>query len=356
MARGDFLPGVVLPPNGLMDAVLSACHPLAPVISIAVRTLSAAYVDGWVPANHLTPGVVLHATGTLAGLLRLTTDKVGEVLDAMDATGLLTTGTDGARRMADHEVIIGAVADVNVRHARRESRNKTRANKYNRLDGVCLTNRDHCLPHEKTTEDNATMTPGHDAPAGSSTVQDRHYQSSPSGSCSKKETGEIGIGGCGGKGEENHPSRQAARSRRLSADDATRILAMARTREPTPSEWTIERRLCVRMLRLMVGLKPDRVLPTPAALSGWETDMRLLLKDRHGNHAAINRVMMWALQPGGFWAPNVASPSKLRQKFDQIEAQMQREGAQAIPIPPAATTTPPPYVRVFRLEDEGRVS
>jgi hypothetical protein len=199
-----------------MDAVLSACHPLAPVISVAVRTLSAACVDGWVPANNLTPGVVLHATGTLAGLLRLTPAKVGAVLAAMDATGLLATGPDGARRMADHEAVIDGVVSSGVLSYQRSAKRKSRANKINKIDAKCQGQSMTCHDMSKTCPgqswthgDTVAEPTGHDAPAGSTYSQDRHFPGFPSESLTKTGEGE-GEGGVGEGGPvRSQPPRLA---------------------------------------------------------------------------------------------------------------------------------------------------
>jgi hypothetical protein len=59
------------------------------------------------------------------------------------------------------------------------------------------------------------------------------------------------------------------------------------------------------------GVKPDS--------DRWLTAMRLLLKDRGGDIAEVERIIRWS-QADSFWQANILSPTNLREKFDQLYA------------------------------------
>lgn len=50
---------------------------------------------------------------------------------------------------------------------------------------------------------------------------------------------------------------------------------------------------------------------------GWVRDMRLLIADRHGDVAEVERVVRWS-QADSFWQGVILSPGKLREKFTQL--------------------------------------
>jgi hypothetical protein len=61
----------------------------------------------------------------------------------------------------------------------------------------------------------------------------------------------------------------------------------------------------------------------------WLSSMRLLVADRHGDHAEVERVLRWS-QADSFWQANILSPTKLREKFTQLLARM--NGSPAITV------------------------
>lgn len=74
-------------------------------------------------------------------------------------------------------------------------------------------------------------------------------------------------------------------------------------------------RLCER-LGAAIRRNDERahVAPTSAR---WQTDMRLLLGDRDGNSAEIERIIDWC-QGHHFWRANILSPGKLRKQFTAL--------------------------------------
>lgn len=62
----------------------------------------------------------------------------------------------------------------------------------------------------------------------------------------------------------------------------------------------------------------------------WLTDMRLLLADRQGDVAEVERVLRWS-QADAFWQANILSPSKLRQQF--VALAQRAKGAHLRPVP-----------------------
>lgn len=82
-------------------------------------------------------------------------------------------------------------------------------------------------------------------------------------------------------------------------------------------------RLCNR-LALKIRLNDPRADVNPCSVR-WTTDMRLLLRDRQGDVAEVERVIDWC-QQDPFWAVNVLSPGKLRKQFTAL---VQRANAEA---------------------------
>ena len=79
---------------------------------------------------------------------------------------------------------------------------------------------------------------------------------------------------------------------------------------PTPI-----RLLCQRLAEQIVS-NDARANPKPES-DRWLTDMRLLVEDRHGDVAEVQRVIDWC-QADPFWRSNILSPGKLRKQFTQL--------------------------------------
>lgn len=62
----------------------------------------------------------------------------------------------------------------------------------------------------------------------------------------------------------------------------------------------------------------------------WLTDMRLLLADRAGDVAEVERIVDWC-QQDDFWRSNVLSPGKLRKQFTQLMLASKRRGERRSP-------------------------
>lgn len=67
--------------------------------------------------------------------------------------------------------------------------------------------------------------------------------------------------------------------------------------------------------------KPDARLP--ANLEPWANTFRLMMERDRREPSRIAEVIIWC-QNNEFWRTNILSADKLRQKFDQLELQMQR--------------------------------
>ena len=57
----------------------------------------------------------------------------------------------------------------------------------------------------------------------------------------------------------------------------------------------------------------------------WSRDIEKIMRIDKRTEADIRSVIRWCQQPGGFWAANILSGNKLRQKFPTLYAQMNRD-------------------------------
>jgi hypothetical protein len=78
-----------------------------------------------------------------------------------------------------------------------------------------------------------------------------------------------------------------------------------------------ERRLCALLAELIVQRDPKSKAPLFADKPRWLTSMRLLIADRGGDVAEVERVLRWC-QADPFWQSNVLSAPKLREQFEQL--------------------------------------
>lgn len=92
-------------------------------------------------------------------------------------------------------------------------------------------------------------------------------------------------------------------------------------------------RLC-RLLAELVRERDPKAKPDPES-AGWLRPMRLLLADREGDTAEVERVLRWS-QAHPFWQTNVLCPEKLRKQFSALTIKMK-----AAPIRAAVDTAAP---------------
>lgn len=98
--------------------------------------------------------------------------------------------------------------------------------------------------------------------------------------------------GLGPKGETGTPVARARKAVDPAVQRLCRVLAdLIRQRDPKAT------------------VKPDS--------DRWSTDMRLLVADRDGDLAEVERVLRWS-QADPFWQQNILSPGKLRAQFTQL--------------------------------------
>lgn len=71
----------------------------------------------------------------------------------------------------------------------------------------------------------------------------------------------------------------------------------------------------------ILATKPDAKVP--ANLDSWAETFRLMVERDNREPARIAEIIVWC-QKDEFWRANILSADKLRQKFDQLELQMQR--------------------------------
>lgn len=81
-------------------------------------------------------------------------------------------------------------------------------------------------------------------------------------------------------------------------------------------------RLCGLLADLI--LQDDPKAKVSPSSDRWQTAMRLLLKDRGGDVAEVERVMRWA-RHNDFWQPIILSPENLRRKFETLRGQSLRQ-------------------------------
>jgi len=76
-------------------------------------------------------------------------------------------------------------------------------------------------------------------------------------------------------------------------------------------------------------------------LERWANEIRLTREIDNRTDQEIRRVFWWANQ-NTFWRGNILSPAKLREKFTQLLAQSQRNGAHD--APPSGPPKSEPYI------------
>lgn len=121
--------------------------------------------------------------------------------------------------------------------------------------------------------------------------------------------------------EEQNPSSSPATQEKASATGLLRIPQVKQ------DAWL----LCCR---LEAHLRLANFKPLPRITEGWERDMEYLLRIDGRSRREVEDVLGWLeesrTEAAAFWRPNIRSPFKLRQHFDQLSARRQlayRNGA-----------------------------
>lgn len=77
-----------------------------------------------------------------------------------------------------------------------------------------------------------------------------------------------------------------------------------------------------------------------ATVQRWAKDIDLLIRKDQRTPDEIRRVILWVQTPGCFWASNILSGAKLREKFPQLLGGMSSRGSAAAPKLSATTFDP----------------
>lgn len=85
------------------------------------------------------------------------------------------------------------------------------------------------------------------------------------------------------------------------------------------------------LLADLIRQRDPKAKVNPEAAS-WLKAMRLLLGDRDGDVADVERVLRWS-QADSFWQSNILCPAKLREKFTQLRGRMEGGGLHAVRPP-----------------------
>jgi len=116
--------------------------------------------------------------------------------------------------------------------------------------------------------------------------------------------------------------------------------------------------LAEHLLARILQNKPN--YKRPRSLDSWANTMRLMVEQDHRSPERLRTLIDWC-QSDGFWWRNVLSADKLRDKFDQLEADMlakeRRIGnsatrASPVYVPPAPTLAQVQHLERLRQERE----
>lgn len=69
-----------------------------------------------------------------------------------------------------------------------------------------------------------------------------------------------------------------------------------------------------------------------ASIQRWATDIEKLIRIDNRTPEEIRAVILWAQAPGCFWAPNILSGAKLREKFPTLITQASRSRQNSTPL------------------------
>jgi hypothetical protein len=203
--------------NQFTDVTLLDCHRFAPLISHVVDIRSTEFGDeqGWIEPKYLTTGAIALTLGPIAEAMHLTREKIGEVLEALLAYGLIERSDSGAMRTSWYSETIASHNASVTRAGNSASQKKRRNNENSNLGHKCKDKVTTLSDKVRQGDEQVGLAEPHDAPVDTSTSLDLYLQRSPSGSCIKAGEGEENRdrGGVGGEGEGEpqrlHPPRLA---------------------------------------------------------------------------------------------------------------------------------------------------
>ncbi len=118
-------------------------------------------------------------------------------------------------------------------------------------------------------------------------------------------------------------------------NDLPKKTAKFKLKKPWPEdgyEYRIAKQIYIEHVKHDPGFLPDEKR-REASLQLWASDLDKLMRidGRHRNE--IYKVIRWTQEPGNFWAANILSGSKLREKYATLFAQMNRaKGHATAPI------------------------
>lgn len=91
-------------------------------------------------------------------------------------------------------------------------------------------------------------------------------------------------------------------------------------------EGSIELNLAREMRRIMLEVKPDGIVPGDKVkdLQNWSQHIDYMLRLDNRDPMKLIEIFKWT-QKNDFWVANIRSPRKLRDKWDSLELQMDRD-------------------------------
>ena len=127
-------------------------------------------------------------------------------------------------------------------------------------------------------------------------------------------------------GNALHDRQSSSRGMRDRSVDVPSSLSSATMEEPQNSAREADKHPeAARLAQLLADLvrQRDSKAKVSPGSDAWVRDMRLLIADRDGDVAEVERVVRWS-QADHFWQGVILSPRKLREKFTQLLLKSQR--------------------------------
>jgi hypothetical protein len=100
-----------------------------------------------------------------------------------------------------------------------------------------------------------------------------------------------------------------------------------------PLTTVVDRPEVTRLCNLLADTIAQDGTPRPDVGAGWLTDCRRLLDIDGATVEQVEYVIGWAHSPGNFWAANILSMRKLREKWTQMVKQINRDRASSSVAP-----------------------
>lgn len=123
--------------------------------------------------------------------------------------------------------------------------------------------------------------------------------------------------------------------------------------DPDPDQVVVIEQLCDRLAERIRANDP-KANPKPDT-ERWQNDLRLLINDRGGDVAEVERIIDWC-QADSFWRSNILSPKKLRDQFTALKL---RADGEVVPIRGGRIQrkqTDSPFEPVNRLKHQARAA